>query len=54
LKSPKCFWLPAASGGAAVEANITVVLLMPFTQNLPCHTLAFWLLALSLHGIAKH
>ena len=32
------FWLPAACGGAALEANITVVLvlllLMPFTQNL--------------------
>ena len=35
------FWLPAASGGAALEANITVVLvlvlvllLMSFTQNL--------------------
>ena len=34
------FWLPVASGGAALEANITVVLLvllvllMPFTQNL--------------------
>ena len=28
------FWLPAACGGAALEANITVVLLMSFTQNL--------------------
>ena len=31
------FWLPAASGGAALEANITVVLLLlltSFTQNL--------------------
>ena len=33
------FWLPAASGGAALEANITVVLvlvllLMSFTRNL--------------------
>ena len=34
--TPSNFWLPAACGGAALEANITLLLLVPmsFTQNL--------------------
>ena len=46
------FWLPAACGGAALEANITVVLvvvlllLMSFTQNL--------LLSLFSNTITQH
>ena len=57
------FWLPAACGGAALEANISgfcrtaspfPLLLMSFTQNLFYCLLLKLLVLISLASFAKH